>query len=182
MEVCKMFQTPKSVVKYMIEMMEKHHDNYPISVLEPTPGHGNIVEALWESENVISVYAPKDYFLDRDDILSKKFDCVIMNPPFSKKSCILDNAPEFWKEAKGMTAGYNFIYDALEVSDHVIALMPWFTIADSDVRMRKFLDFGLISVTLLPRKTFDYARIQTCILHLKKGFNGNTEFKYLRKI
>lgn len=182
MEVCKMFQTPKSVVEYMIEMMESHHELGPVSVLEPTPGLGNIVEALKSSEKVISVYAPNDYFTDREDILKKRFDCVIMNPPFSKKSVILDNAPEFWREAKGMTAGYNFLYDAMEVSNHVIALMPWFTIADSDVRMRMFIDFGLISVTLLPRKTFDYARIQTCILHLHKGFNGTTEFKYLRKV
>lgn len=181
-KVCEMFQTPKSVVNYMIQLMEQHHNDYPISVLEPTPGLGNIVEALWKSENVISVYAPTDYFERRDDILSRKFGCVMMNPPFSKKSCLLDNAPQFWKDAKGMTTGYNFLYDAMEVSDHIIALMPWFTIADSDVRMRKLLDFGLISVTLLPRKTFDYARIQTCILHLKKGHTGQTEFKYIRNV
>ena len=182
MEVCNMFQTPRSVVKYMIETMEKSLNQKIISVLEPTPGVGNIENALWENENVISVYAPKDYFIDRDDILSKKFDCVIMNPPFSAKSCVLDNAPQFWKDSKGMTAGYNFLYDALEVSDNIIALMPWFTIADSDVRMRRLIDFGLISVTLLPRKTFDYARIQTCILHLKKGHTSSTEFKYLRNL
>lgn len=181
-KICEMFQTPKSVVNYMIETMVTSIDKELISVLEPTPGIGNIVNALWDCEKVISVYGPEDYFVDRDDILSKKFDCVIMNPPFSKKSCELENAPDFWKDAKGMTAGYNFLYDALEVSDHVIALMPWFTIADSDVRMRRFIDFGLISVTLLPRKTFDYARIQTCILHLKKGHTEKTEFKYLRHV
>lgn len=181
-EVCTMFQTPFSVVNYMVEIMNTSSNKEIISVLEPTPGIGNIVDALWKNEKVISVYAPKDYFLDRDDILSKKFDFVLMNPPFSKKSCVLDHAPDFWKDAKGMTVGYNFIYDAMKVSDNIIALMPWFTIADSDVRMRMFIDFGLISVTLLPRKTFDYARIQTCILHLKKGHREITEFKYLRHV
>lgn len=50
---------------------------------------------------------------------------------------------------------------ASEMSDNIIALMPWFTISDSDVRIRKLMDFGLKSLTLLHRKTFQYARIQT---------------------
>jgi hypothetical protein len=49
-------------------------------------------------------------------------------------------------------------------------------ISDSDVRLRFIKKWGLISVTSLPRKTFKYARIQTMVLHLQKGYQGPTEF------
>jgi hypothetical protein len=65
----------------------------------------------------------------------------------------------------------------MKKSNNVIALMPWFTISDSDVRLRFLKSYGLISLTALPRKTFQYARIQTCILQLQKGYTGETIFK-----
>jgi hypothetical protein len=99
-----------------------------------------------------------------------------MNPPFSLLSCDITNAPDDWKNLKGMKVGYKFLEEAMEQSDNIIALMPWFTISDSDVRMRKIREFGLISVTPLPRKTFQYARIQTVVLQLQKRYSGNTIF------
>lgn len=68
------------------------------------------------------------------------------------------------------------------MSDHVIALVPWFTISDSDVRLRSLKRWGLKSVTALPRKTFEYVRIQTVVLELEKGFKGETIFKVLDTI
>jgi hypothetical protein len=56
-------------------------------------------------------------------------------------------------------------------------LMPWFTISDSDVRLRHIKSYGLKSITALPRKTFEYARIQTCVFELEKGFKGESLFK-----
>jgi len=35
----------------------------------------------------------------------------------------------------------------------------------------------MISITVLPRKTFNYTKIQTCVLQLQKGYYGTTEFK-----
>lgn len=59
----------------------------------------------------------------------------------------------------------------MKKSDCVIALMPWLTIADSDVRFRALKAYdGLKSLTPLPRKTFQYARIQTCIIELERGY------------
>jgi hypothetical protein len=63
------------------------------------------------------------------------------------------------------------------MSDRVIALMPWFTISDSDVRLRSLKKWGLRSVTALPRKTFQFARVQTCVLELVKGWQLETHFK-----
>jgi type I restriction-modification system DNA methylase subunit len=137
--------------------------------LEPTKGIGNQLAEL----DTYEVTAPEDFFLLDQ---KQRFDCVIMNPPFSTKSAILDNAPKRYLNDHGMKIGYKILQDCMRMSDHVIALMPWFTLVDSDVRMRELKRYGLISVTGLPRKTFDYARIQTCVLQLSKGYSGPTEF------
>jgi type I restriction-modification system DNA methylase subunit len=164
-DICRQFQTPIPVVEYMCNLIPAGVQ----TVLEPTPGLGHIVSRL----NGYDVTAPADFFL-----LDKKqrYDCVVMNPPFSSKSAILTNAPEGFEDT-GMRVGYYFLTECMKLSDNVIALMPWFTISDSDVRLRFIKSFGLVSLTALPRKTFEYARIQTCVFHLQKGFKGDTIFK-----
>lgn len=159
------FQTPPAVCKYMASMVPPGS----ISVLEPSPGVGNIVSELKK----FNVTAPEDFFLlDR----SQRFDCVVMNPPFSTKSAFLHNAPPNFNEP-GMRLGYFFLTECMKMSDEVIALMPWFTISDSDTRLRTLKRFGLKSLTALPRKTFRYARIQTVIIQLSNGYQGDTAFK-----
>lgn len=159
------FQTPPEVCRYMVSLI-------PLgvkTVLEPTPGKGNLVKEL----KGFDVTSPKDYFLlDR----GLRFDCVIMNPPFSSKFAILDNAPNSYKLDKGMKFGYRLLTDCMNISDIVIALVPWFTLSDSDVRLRYLKNYGIKSITALPRRTFEYARIQTCIVVLVKGYKGKTEF------
>lgn len=158
------FQTPTDVAEYMVKLLP----DTVKTVLEPTPGEGNIVFHLWGYH----VTAPEDYWqLDK----SLRFDAIVGNLPFSTKT--FRNYPaEF--EGKGMKIAYEQMKVLMSMSDEVILLMPWFTISDSDVRLRMLLDFGLVSVTVLPRKTFQYARIQTVILQLSKGFKGATAFKY----
>lgn len=164
------FQTPIRVAEYMADMVPAGLKN----ILEPTPGEGNIVKALGRFPlRGLQVTSPADYFLlDK----SLRFDCVVMNPPFSAKYTFLDNATEDYTK-HGMRLGYHILKECMEMSDNVIALMPWFTISDSDVRLRFLRDYGIVSITALPRKTFQYARIQTCVLHLQKGYQGETKFK-----
>lgn len=166
------FQTPIFICEYMVSLIPKNHN----MILEPTPGNGNLLKVLIDKIGFEYILAPLDYF--DHDFINKNISCVIMNPPFSDKT-LFGNIPKRWGDVKGMKIGYKFLEDAMEISNNVIALMPWFTISDSDVRMRKLIDFGLKSVTLLPRRTFDYTRIQTCILELEKGHNGITQFKYI---
>lgn len=158
------FQTPPEVCRYMASLI-------PFGVktiLEPTPGMGNLVKAL----DGYQVTAPDDYFLlDR----KSRFDCIVMNPPFSSRSALLNHAPK--RGWEGMKFGHNLLMECMQRSENIIALMPWFTISDSDIRLRYIIDFGLKSLTALPRKTFSYARIQTCIIELQKGWEGKTEFK-----
>jgi hypothetical protein len=107
---------------------------------------------------------------------SSRFDGAVMNPPFSTGSAIMTHAPK-GLDLSGMKVGYYILTQVMEMTDTVIALMPFFTLTDSDVRLRHFKTFGIRSITALPRKTFGYVRIQTCIIHLEKGFKGTTEFK-----
>jgi hypothetical protein len=44
------------------------------------------------------------------------------------------------------------------------------------VSMRHLVSFGLKSITPLPRRTFQYARIQTVVIELQKGYQGKTIF------
>lgn len=163
-DISQQFQTPPEVCKYMASLVPAGVK----TVLEPTPGIGNLVAALDQYQ----VTAAEDFFtLDQS-----RYDCVVMNPPFSDKSGILTNAPADFQE-KGMRLGYYMLLECMKKSDNVIALMPWFTISDSDVRLRFLKQWGMVSITALPRKTFQYARIQTCVFQMQKGFQGDTLFK-----
>lgn len=160
------FQTPPEVCRYMASLIGEAR-----TVLEPTKGKGNLVKAI--QDYGYHVTAPDDYFLLGKDLY---FDAVCMNPPFSLPSLIIDNAPSSFKD-KGMKVGYRILTECMERTNKVIALMPWFTISDSDVRLRYLKKYGLVSLTALPRKTFEYARIQTVIIELRKNYTGPTEFK-----
>lgn len=160
------FQTPPDVAEYMVSLLEPSIQ----TVLEPTPGIGNIVRALDNARFIIA--CPSDYFLLPKDF---RYDAVCMNPPFSSKFVDLTNAPLEIQQA-GMRMGYWFLTDCMRRSDRVVALMPWFTISDSDVRLRTLVRWGLRSVTALPRRTFRFARIQTVVLNLEKGYKGKTDF------
>ena len=63
------FQTLESVCKYMVSLIPDGIS----TVLEPTPGKGNLVRAL----NGYQVTAPSEFW----DV-SGRFDAVVMNPPF----------------------------------------------------------------------------------------------------
>lgn len=156
------YQTPPDVAMYMKLMIPPHAR----TVLEPTPGRGNIVATLGEFD----VTAPDNFF----ELTDQHFDCVIMNPPFSTASAF--GVPEDLASQKGLKLGYYILKQCMQMSDHVIALMPWFTISDSDVRLRELKKYGIKSITALPRKTFKYVRIQTCIFELQRNYTGETKF------
>lgn len=160
------FQTPIDVAKYMISLIPID----AVSILEPTPGMGNIVKQLIRGGYLVT--GPEDYFLLEPSF----YDCIIMNPPFSSKYAFLENAKGDYTK-HGMRLGYQILKECMQMSNNVIALMPWFTISDSDVRLRYLKNFGLISLTALPRKTFQYARIQTVVMQLQRGYTGETIFK-----
>ena len=157
------FQTPPPVCKYMVSLLPPGVK----TICEPTPGEGNLVRALSDYD----VITFPDYFAADK---KQRFDAIVMNPPFSTKTAF--GVPANFKKV-GMGLGYHILNQCMEMTDNVIALMPMFTISDSDRRQKHLKNYGLISITALPRKTFQYARIQTVVLQLQHGYLGPTEYK-----
>ncbi len=147
------FQTPENICEYMASFLPKDAG----SILEPTPGKGNLVKALNKYGNVI---VPNDF----NSLIQNKFDWIVMNPPFSP-----------------MSQGYKILYDCMEMSNNIIALMPYLAIINGEKRTADIMNFGLKSITHLPRSTFKGSRVQTCILEMQKGYIGDTIFKLLPK-
>ena len=87
-----------------------------------------------------------------------------MNPPFSP-----------------MKQGYVILEKCMGMSDVIIALMPWLVLINSERRTKMLREWGLVSVTHLPRSVFKGARVQCCILEMVKGYANKTEFKYVSK-
>lgn len=144
------FQTPSVVANYMASMLP---DNCG-TILEPTPGLGNLVAAANRKGKVI---APINF---EDIEPGSRFDWAVMNPPFTP-----------------MEEGYKYLLSVMEMSDNVIALLPWFILINSDRRFTQIKNSGLASVTHLPRKTFPGCRIQCCVLEIRKGYSGPVMFK-----
>lgn len=147
------FQTPKNVCDYMSSLVPLNVNE----ILEPTPGKGFLVESL---SNVAKVISPNDF----NDVVGKRFECIVMNPPFTP-----------------MKLGYDILYECMEMSDNIIALMPYLSIINGEKRTNDIMNYGLKSITHLPRSVFKGSRVQTCILEMEKGYKGETIFKLLPK-
>lgn len=161
----KEFQTPPAVAQFMVSLIPPG----TMTVCEPTKGIGNIASLLQNYD----LTAPDDFFLMDH---KQRFDCIVMNPPYNRITAILDHAPARYQKNSGPFA-YLFLKDCMQMSDHVIALMPWY-IFHSDPRMRQIKKFGLKSITSLSRNAFDYIRFQTAVLELHKGWNEQTIFNF----
>jgi len=145
------FQTPNWCCLKMAELVPPDCKQ----VLEPTPGEGNLVRALKPKFEVV---APKQFW-EVDPV--SFYDCVVMNPPFTP-----------------MSEGYKIFYRCMNMADHVIALMPWLVLINSERRTEDIVQFGLKKVIHLPRRTFPGSRVQCCILCMDRGFRGSTEIEF----
>lgn len=146
------FQTPPKVCDYMVNMIPYTSN---CKILEPTPGEGNLVKSLLKY-NFDDITAPNNFW----DLLNEKYDCIVMNPPFTP-----------------MKTGYEILYRCMDMSDNIIALMPWLTMINGEKRTKDIMGFGLKSITHLPRNIFKGSRVQCCILEMIKGWNYETIFK-----
>lgn len=157
------FQTPPPVCDYMVNLclgwVGKPH------FLEPTPGQGNIVAAIKRQYPDSLVTVPDDFFSLVPGIFSglteyPRFHQVIMNPPFSP-----------------IISGWKFLKHCMKMSDHIVCLLPWFIILNSAKRLKTLQEFGLASLTYLPRETFPKSRVQCCIYELRPWKGQQTIFK-----
>jgi len=145
------FQTPQPICDYMVSTLQKWEYN---EILEPTPGEGNLARAAQSRGKVI---CPEDFF----KLEPRRFDAIVMNPPFTP-----------------MVLGYKILFSCMEMSDEIVALMPWLTLINSQKRTDAILAFGLRSVTHLPRNTFKGSRVQCCVIHLVKGYTRSIQFTF----
>ena len=143
------FQTLPHIFTYMASFVANG-----AYILEPTKGIGNLVKAL---ELKGTVYAPRDFF----SMPHQRFDWIVANPPFSP-----------------MQQGYDILYQCMEMSDHLIFLLPWLSLINSSKRTQAIKKFGLKSVTHLPRNAFQGSRVQTCILEMAKDYKGKTDLLF----
>ncbi len=74
------------------------------TILEPTPGEGNLVKALERRCAEYEITAP-----ERFEHIPKgsRFDWVVMNPPFTP-----------------MKDGYRFLSECMQMGDNIVALLP----------------------------------------------------------
>jgi hypothetical protein len=148
------FQTPLWCADYMASLIPLNCR----TVLEPTPGLGNLVRVLRLSG--YEVTAPvSDFWIEID--ATQRFDAVVMNPPFSAR-------------------GWEILLRCMELSDHIIVLQPWMVLINSEHRTKMLFDYGLVSVTHLPRRVFPGARVQTCVLEMCRGYCGDTILRDIR--
>jgi len=147
------FQTPTYICDYMASFLPYDAGN----ILEPTAGEGNLVQACSLKGNVI---APDGFFKMEKNF----FDWIVMNPPFSP-----------------MKLGYKILYQCMDMTDNIIALMPCLTLINGEKRTADLFSYGLVSVTHLPRTVFSGSRVQTCILEMRRGYSGETKLlNYIR--
>lgn len=146
------FQTPD----WVIEVIKKEIPCNIETILEPTPGNGNIVSAL--KTNFKIIYPKGDYFKMNHDIA--KYDCIIGNPPFSP-----------------MKKGYDILYDIMNKTDLIIMVMPWLTLINGEKRLKDITEYGLKKIIHLPRSAFKGSRVQTCIIIMEKGHIRETVFQ-----
>jgi len=144
------FQTPESTCDFMVGMIP----DGVVNVLEPTPGEGNLVKSLCDKG--YQVTAPDDFWE-----IKGNWDCIVMNPPFTP-----------------MMLGYDILYRCMEMTDKIVALMPWLTIINSEKRTKEIVSFGLKSIAHLPRNVFPGSRVQTCILNMNRSHSGFTKISF----
>jgi len=167
------FQTRSDIALFMAKLVPAR----TIRLLEPTPGMGQLVNAAKARRPHLKITAPADFF----QMQPQRFDCILMNPPFTWKYANIKHMPADYLH-KNCPFGYRILFQCMEYSDNIIALLPTFTLTDSDTRTRELVKFGLKSITQLPRNAFGYTRVQTSVFELRKGWHKPTIYQFYELI
>lgn len=144
------FQIPDWVCDIIVSMI----DDYPFIVLEPTAGKGNLVRAISRKFPSCGIITPED--IDTYEPNGIFIDWVVGNPPFTP-----------------MIRGFEILEKVYDWCPKVVMLLPWLLLINSEKRSKWFMDNGLCEVIHLPRKAFKGSRVQTCIVKMIPGFDGD---------
>lgn len=146
------FQTPDWICEIMADLIPSNVK----SILEPTPGKGNLVAAIKKRFPNSIVYSPEHF----EDFDKHRVGCIVANPPFTP-----------------MKAAYLWLDTFFKMSDYIVIIMPWMSLINSEARTKNYIEHGLKLIVSLPRRAFKGARVQTCILVFQKGYHGDIIFK-----
>lgn len=149
------FQTPS----WLCDMMTELISGYPETILEPTPGDGNLVQSLKTKFPRSTVDAPHTF----EKWKRRRVDYIVSNPPFTP-----------------MTQGYDLLDIFFNISDNIIIIMPWLALINSERRTKRYVEHGLKEVHHLPRRAFPGSRVQTCILIFQKGYDGDIRLEVVK--
>ena len=147
------FPTPKSLAIKMVRMAEVEEG---MSILEPSAGNGNIADAIREetgitpdvceiSSELAAILEAKGYTVVATDFMElteKKYDRIIMNPPFSSR---MD------------AAHVKHAYELLKPNGRIVSIMGEGVFFGSDnaaVSFRDWIDEINGEVEKLPESTF----------------------------
>lgn len=147
------FQTPPIICDLMVSRI----NGYPKTILEPTSGNGNIVNAITKRFSRSEIITPLCF----ENLKIREVDQVIANPPFSP-----------------MVRGYKMVERFFKFSDNLIVLLPYNALIDSDSRTEFYIEKGLKEVLHLPRRTFRGSRVQSCILVFDGGYHENININF----
>lgn len=122
-ELKSFYPTPEQLIKLMVSKIEKTKYRKDLDILEPSAGRGDIADYLkkstyWDNgfsansvdcieinENLQRILNGKEHTLIFDDFLNfntnKRYDLIIMNPPFDKGDLHLLKAIELVKKTGG---------------------------------------------------------------------------------
>lgn len=146
------FQTPAWVCCLVVRRI-------PLSaktILEPTPGEGNLVKAIKAQFPKATVYEGMPFHC---------VDCIVANPPFTP-----------------MRLGYEMLDTFFKLSGNIIIIMPWLALINSQKRTHEYIERGLKQIIHLPRSAFAGSRVQACILIFEKGYQGDIRFQVVEGI
>lgn len=146
------FQTPAWVCALMVRRI-------PLSantILEPTPGEGNLVKAIKVEFPNATVYEGLPFHC---------VDCIVANPPFTP-----------------MKLGYEMLETFFKLSSNIVIIMPWLALINSQKRTKDYIERGLKQIIHLPRSVFAGSRVQTCILIFEKGYQGQVTFQVAEEL
>lgn len=161
--------TPSNVAKQLVELAQINKNSI---VLEPSAGIGNIADKIKEVSQNIDVCEQmysfcellelKGYNVIKGDFLgyatSKKYDAIIMNPPFSDEQSHIKHA-----------------YDMLADGGTLVSITsPHWTFANdkNTVNFRSWLDNETYYTKDLQSGTFEMTNVASKILVIEKALNN----------
>lgn len=142
-------RTPEHISKFAIDLFDLGG-----IVLDPFMGEGSFYNQFpdWIDKDWCEIDKGRDFF-----DYNKKVDWIISNPPYSILDEVLDHS--------------------FEIADNIVYLVPLSKVVSSMKRVRKIDSYGGVpSIYILASSKcgFNFG-FPSCIIHIQRGYKGDTK-------